>query len=201
MSKATTITNISPLPLGISPRIVIEFLHNHEEIIDLNPIVKERHPIKPPPDVPPKEHHYSWWSITERIRYLPGGIASGEYTHRTGFLDLPNGMVSHVYASLGTGLRTQWILQSGLPDGSGAPGLATDQTPGLFIRVDSELRCKLVLKSFIKKTLQKTHKALLNRLTMKAQGVAASGLNHSMSLQYTESRMLGGSQSLVGIEQ
>lgn len=76
--KKTVFTTISPLPGGISREVVVDFLHNHVEMIDLNPLVKERHPIKPPPKAPEDEMNCIWYSLTDRITYLPGGLASGD---------------------------------------------------------------------------------------------------------------------------
>jgi hypothetical protein len=144
--KLTTITHTSPLPLGITPQVVIDFLRGHEEIIDLSPLVTERHPIPTPPHVSPEEQHYTWWSITERITYLPGDIASGEYTHTAGFLNLSNGMICHAIAPLGTHVRDHWTLQ-------GVDPTISVLTPGssqrLSIRVVSCRRTTTVVSTLI----------------------------------------------------
>lgn len=101
MSKRTTFTTISPLPPGITRDVVVEFLHNHQEMIDLNPLVKERHCIKPPSHATPEEFHCTWYSLTDRISYLPGGLANGDVTYTCAFHDLPNGLQTHCYAPAG----------------------------------------------------------------------------------------------------
>lgn len=83
MSKRTTFTTISPLPAGVSREIVREFLHNHQEMIDLNPLIIERHRISPPADAPQEERQCVWWSLTDKIEYLPGGIATGDVSYST----------------------------------------------------------------------------------------------------------------------
>ena len=40
MLKRSVFTTITPLPAGITRQIVIETLHNHMEMIDLNPLGK-----------------------------------------------------------------------------------------------------------------------------------------------------------------
>ncbi|KAI0204792.1 hypothetical protein F4808DRAFT_311010 [Astrocystis sublimbata] len=170
MSKKTTFTTISPLPAGIPREVVIEFLHNHQEMIDLNPLIVERHPIPPPDHASAEEARCVWWSMTDKISYLPGGLASGEVEYTAAFNDLPNGIQTHVYAPLGLDIRERWSLGGTLPGeplepveiGLGAP------RQGLYLREDVELRCNFVMASFVKKTLKKAHGTLVERLCFKA---------------------------------
>lgn len=136
MSKRTTFTTISPLPPGITREVVVDFLHNHVEMIDLNPLVIERHPILPPSHAPEEEQRCVWWSMTDKISYLPGGVVSGDVTYTAAFNDLPNGIQTHVYAPMGTDIRERWSLNGNLPGeppepvelGIGAPA------QGLYLR-------------------------------------------------------------------
>ncbi|TGJ85829.1 hypothetical protein E0Z10_g2961 [Xylaria hypoxylon] len=179
MSKRTTFTTISPLPAGIPREVVIEFLHNHQEMIDLNPLIIERHPIPPPPHAPEEETRCVWWSMTDKISYLPGGLMSGEVEYTAAFNDLANGVQTHCYAPLGLDIRERWSLGGTLPGeplepveiGLGAP------RQGLYLREDVELRCNFVMASFVKKTLKKAHGTLVDRLCQKA--AVASSRNSS----------------------
>ncbi|KAI0840710.1 hypothetical protein F5Y06DRAFT_228687 [Hypoxylon sp. FL0890] len=170
MSKRSTFTTISPLPPGITREVVISFLHNHVEMIDLNPLVIERHPITPPAHAPAEEKRCVWWSMTDKISYLPGGVVSGDVTYTAAFNDLPTGIQTHVYAPMGTDIRERWTLNGNLPGeplepvelGLGAP------RQGLYLREDVELRCNFVMSSFVKKTLKKAHGTLVERLLQKA---------------------------------
>jgi hypothetical protein len=101
MSKRTTFTTISPLPPGIARDVVVKFLHNHQEMIDLNPLVKERHCIEPPSHATSDELHCTWYSLTDRISCLPGGLANRDVTYTCAFHDLPNGIQTHCYAPAG----------------------------------------------------------------------------------------------------
>lgn len=109
MSKRTTFTTISVLPPGITREVVIDFLHNHEEMIDLNPLVKERHRINPPPHATPDEFHCVWYSLTDKISYLPGGLANGDVTYTCAFHDLPNGIQTHCYAPAGLSMSPSYL--------------------------------------------------------------------------------------------
>ncbi|KAI1470581.1 uncharacterized protein F4812DRAFT_270886 [Daldinia caldariorum] len=178
MSKRSTFTTISPLPAGIKSReVVVAFLHNHVEMIDLNPLVIERHPIDPPAHAPDEERGCAWWSLTDKISYLPGGVVSGDVTYTAAFHDLPDGIQTHVYAPMGTDIRERWSLGGTLPGeppepvelGIGAP------RQGLYLREDVELRCNFVMSSFIKRTLKKAHGVLVDRL------VASAAATHRQS--------------------
>ncbi|KAK6957627.1 hypothetical protein Daesc_000414 [Daldinia eschscholtzii] len=185
MSKRSTFTTISPLPAGLTREVVVEFLHNHVEMIDLNPLVIERHPIDAPAHAPAEERRCAWWSLTDKISYLPGGVVSGDVTYTAAFHDLPNGIQTHVYAPMGTDIRERWSLGGTLPGeppepvelGIGAP------RQGLYLREDVELRCNFVMSSFVKKTLKKAHGVLVERL------VASAAATHRQSAahQRTES--------------
>ncbi|KAI1081610.1 hypothetical protein F5B20DRAFT_49303 [Whalleya microplaca] len=181
MSKRTTFTTISPLPAGISREVVVDFLHDHEEMIDLNPLVIARHPMTPPAHAAAEEKRCIWWTMTDKISYLPGGIATGEVTYTAAFNNLPNGVQTHCYAPMGTDIRERWTLNGTLPGeplqpvelGIGAP------RQGLYLREDVELRCNFMMSAFVKKTLKKAHGALVARLTEKAQMAAAANKGKS----------------------
>ncbi|CAJ2514162.1 Uu.00g022810.m01.CDS01 [Anthostomella pinea] len=171
MSKRTTFTTISPLPAGISRAVVVDFLHNHEEMIDLNPLVIERHPITPPAHAPDEERRCVWWSMTDKISYLPGGFASGDITYTAAFNDLPRGIQTHVYAPMGTDIRERWTLGGTLPGEQPEPvelGLGAPRE-GLYLREDVELRCNFMMSSFVKRTLKKAHGTLVDQLLQKAR--------------------------------
>jgi hypothetical protein len=101
MSKRSVFTTVTPLPSGITRQIVLDFLHNHEEMIDLNPLVKERHPIPTPPYAAADEQDCQWYSLTDKISYLPGGLVTGDVTYTCAFHDLPTGLQTHCYAPAG----------------------------------------------------------------------------------------------------
>ena len=76
MSKRTVYTTVTPLPPGITRETVMACLHDHYLMIDLNPLVEERHPSKAPPNASPEEFHCQWYSLTDRVQYLPGGYST-----------------------------------------------------------------------------------------------------------------------------
>lgn len=177
MSKRSVFTTISPLPAGVTREVVVGFLHNHLEMIDLNPLVKERHPIKPPPDAPVDELKCIWYSLTDRITYLPGGLASGDISYTCAFHDLPNGIQTHCRAPLNVDIKEKWTLCGTLPGEPAEPvelGIGAPAT-GLYIREDVDLRCNLLMTGFVKKNLKKSHATLVDHLVEKARLATLSG--------------------------
>merc|ERR1711964_923839 len=86
----TIFTTITPLPAGVSRQTVLDTLHDHLEMIDLNPAHTERHRINPPPEATPEEYHCTWYQITDMISYLPG--YKGKVSFKACFHDLASGL-------------------------------------------------------------------------------------------------------------
>lgn len=179
MSKRTVFTTITALPAGITRETVIETLHSHVEMIDLNPLVEERHPIKAPAKASPEEFHCIWYSLTDKVSYLPGGLISGKVTYQACFHDLVNGLQTHCYAPMGLDIKGKWSLGGTLPHepkeaveiGLGAP------KNGLWLREDVDMRCNMLMTSFVKKTLKKAHLTLVERLVEKSHLLEAESHN------------------------
>ncbi|QSZ32626.1 hypothetical protein DSL72_002205 [Monilinia vaccinii-corymbosi] len=171
MSKRTIFTTVTPLPTGITREAVMETLHSHVEMIDLNPLVEERHPISPPPNATAEEHHCLWYSLTDLVQYLPGGLMPGKVSYTCCFHDLENGVQTHCYAPLGLNIRGKWTLGGSLPGEPIAPVEMGAGVPlhGLWLREDVDMKCNIIMTSFVKKTLKKSHLALVDRLVHKAQ--------------------------------
>jgi hypothetical protein len=165
----TIFTTITPLPPGVSRETVLETLHDHLEMIDLNPTHTERHRINPPPEATPEEYHCTWYQITDKISYLPG--VSGSVSFKTCFHDLANGMQNHVYAPMGLDIKEKWTLGGNLPGepiqpaeiGIGAP------ISGLYLREDVEMKCNFLMTRFVKKQLKDALGTLVARLLVKTQ--------------------------------
>ncbi|KAG0649089.1 hypothetical protein D0Z07_4229 [Hyphodiscus hymeniophilus] len=171
MSKRTVFTTLTPLPPSISRQTVMDTLHSHTEMIDLNPLVEERHVIKPPPVATAEEYHCVWYSLTDRVSYLPGGLMNGSVTYSACFHDLHNGLQTHCYAPMGLNIKGKWTLGGSLPGEPVAPvelGLGAPIS-GLYLREDVDMKCNIMMTSFVKKTLKKAHAHLVDRLLVKAQ--------------------------------
>ncbi|KAL1839057.1 hypothetical protein VTJ49DRAFT_1921 [Mycothermus thermophilus] len=175
MSKRTVFTTITPLPPGVTRQVVLDFLHDHVEMIDLNPLVKERHPIPTPPHAEPDEVNCKWFSLTDKISYLPG--VNGDVTYTCAFNALPTGVQTHCYAPAGLNIRERWTVGGFLPGEPRQPvelGLKVPPT-GLYLREDVDMRCNVIMTSFVKKTLKRSHATLVERLKIRAEIAASSG--------------------------
>ncbi|KXH67347.1 hypothetical protein CSAL01_13432 [Colletotrichum salicis] len=189
MSKRTTFTTISPLPPGISRDAVLAFLHNHIEMIDLNPLIKERHLITAPANAPPEEHACAWYSLTDEISYLPGGLATGNVSYTCCFHDLPTGLQTHCYAPMGLEIRDKWTVAGSLPGEPVEPvelGIGAPLT-GLYIREDVDMRCNVFTTSFVKKTLKKSHVLLVDRLKSKVHRIVIAAAHQRHGSQNSPS--------------
>ncbi|KAM0253289.1 hypothetical protein ACHAQJ_007343 [Trichoderma viride] len=185
MSKRTVFTSITPLPPGISRQTAIDFLHNHHDMIDLNPLVQDRHVIPPPPHALPEEHVCTWYSITDQISYLPGGLVTGAVSYTAAFHDLPTGLQTHCHAPMGVDLREKWSVAGSEPGEEPEPmelGLGAPRT-GLYIREDVIITCNMVMAGFIKKTIKKAHGTLVEALSLKATTPNAQPVESYMQQQ------------------
>ncbi|OAP62104.1 hypothetical protein AYL99_04307 [Fonsecaea erecta] len=172
MPKRTLFTNITPLPPQVSREVAIAMLHNHDEMIELNPLVIEHHPIKTPRDAPADEFlDCAWQELTDKIHYLPGGMMKGKVSYKACFHDTPNGLQTHIYAPMGLDIREKWSIGGSLPGEPPEPrelGIEVPRT-GLYIREDGDMRCNMLLTSFVRKNLDNSHKVLVERILKKAE--------------------------------
>jgi hypothetical protein len=111
----TVFTTITPLPSNITRETVLATLHDHLEMIDLNPSHEERHMVKPPPEASPEEYHCQWYAIIDKISYLPAGMYKGKVSFKACFHDLSTGLQTHVYAPMGIDIKEKWTLGGNLP--------------------------------------------------------------------------------------
>ena len=137
-------------------------------MIDLNPLVTERHPIRPPPSATAEEAHCQWYSISDRISYLPG--VHGSLTFLGCFHDLPDGLQTHILAPMGLDMKGRWTLGGSLPGEPRQPqelGLGVPKQ-GLWLKEDVEMKCNFAMTRFVRKTTEKAHGTLVDRLVEKA---------------------------------
>jgi hypothetical protein len=160
---------------------VLATLHDHFEMIDMNPLVIDRRRLPEAPSyAEPDETKSTWYEITDIIEYLPGGLAKGKVSYCGCFHDMPDGLQTHIHAPMGLELRSRWKLGGVLP---GEPpeaielGLDVPRT-GLYLREDVEMKCNIILTPFVKKTLKKAHHGVVAHMIQKAESanVSTTGL-------------------------
>ncbi|KAF2202312.1 hypothetical protein GQ43DRAFT_455181 [Delitschia confertaspora ATCC 74209] len=170
MSKTSVFTTITPLPAGITRQSVIDTYHNHLEMIDLNPLVVDRFQCKPPSYATAEELHAIWYTIKDKVSYLPGNLATGSVSYHACFHNLPTGLQTHVYAPLGLDIQAKWSVGGSLP---GEPRQVAElglriPREGLYLREDVKMKCNVLMSGFVKKTFKESHKHLVGRLVGKA---------------------------------
>lgn len=170
----------------------MDALRDHYLMIDLNPLVQERHPIKPPSNATAEEYNCQWYSITDRVQYLPGGLLSGKVTYSACLHDLPDGLQTHVYAPMGLDIKEKWSLGGTLPGEPAQPVELGINAPlhGLYLREDIDMRCNIVMSSFVKKTLKKAHARLVERMVAKSHLAEAVAHNERLSEQQLSPSMV-----------
>ncbi|KAK2879412.1 hypothetical protein FQN49_000901 [Arthroderma sp. PD_2] len=171
MNKRSVFTSVTPLPHYITREMVVRTLHEHSEMIKLNPLVIDFKRCSPPSNAPPDEFHCVWYELTDKVQYLPGGLLSGNVSYKACFHDLPSGLQTHVYAPTGLDIQEKWSVGGNMP---GEPretvelGLSGAPREGLYLREDVNMRCNVLATGFVKKTLRKAHGVLVDRLLLKA---------------------------------
>ncbi|KAH7314060.1 hypothetical protein BKA65DRAFT_571205 [Rhexocercosporidium sp. MPI-PUGE-AT-0058] len=184
MSKRTVFTTLTPLPPGP---------HRNDRS---EPSRHRKTPDQTPPNATPEEYHCVWYSLTDRVQYLPGGLASGQVTYTCCFHDLKDGLQTHCYAPMGLDIKGKWTLGGSLPGEPIAPvelGLGAP-LHGLWLREDVDMRCNIMMGGFVKKTLKKAHSSLVGRLLVKSQIQEAAAKNKALNDRIL-SGSFGGSQT------
>ncbi|KAF2835409.1 hypothetical protein M501DRAFT_988936 [Patellaria atrata CBS 101060] len=183
LSKRSVYTNITPIPHSIPRQLAIDILHSHSEVITLNPLVLEHHPIKAPRDAAADEFYATWYEITQRIQFVPGigKMGSGKISFKGVFHDMPWGLQTHVYAPMNVDLRNKWRIagnQPGEPPETQELGLGAP-SDGLYLREDIEIKCNVTMISFVKAELKAASKVMVERMVKKAE-LLDSGVLHAM---------------------
>ncbi|OAA58368.1 hypothetical protein SPI_06441 [Niveomyces insectorum RCEF 264] len=182
--KRTIFTSITPLPPAASRTVILAFLHDYEAMIDLNPLVTERHRIPPPPNADKDEAACIWYQLTDAIAmpWITSPAASpslrsksasntsrGNVSYTCVFHPLVDGVQTHCRAPFGVDIRDRWTIGGTVPGEPRQPlelGLEALGAPheGLYLREDVDLRCNRLMAGFVKRTLKKSHTTLAARL-------------------------------------
>jgi hypothetical protein len=184
LRKKEVYTHITPIPSHIPRQLAIDILHSHSEVITVNPLVLEHHPIKAPRDAASDEYYATWYEITERIQFMPGlgKMGSGKISFKGCFHDMPWGIQTHIHAPMNIDMRNNWRIcgnQPGEPPeakelGIGAPA------EGLYLREDIEIKCNVAMVSFVKSQMKAASKVMVDRMIRKAELLDAGVLQAMM---------------------
>jgi hypothetical protein len=122
---------------------------------------------------------------------------SGKVSYDACFHDLENGLQTHVYAPMGLNIKGKWTLGGSLPGEPVAPVELGVGAPlsGLWLREDVDMKCNIMMTSFVKKTLKKAHSKLVDRLLVKAQILDAAIKNQQLETNKLYGGSFNGSQA------
>ncbi|KAH6642440.1 hypothetical protein C7974DRAFT_409000 [Boeremia exigua] len=182
MPKTVVFTTMTPLPAGITRKSVLDMYKDHLAMIDLNPLVVERYKCKPPNYAPTSEYYATWYTIKDKVSYLPGGLATGSVSYHAVFHDFPDCLETHVYAPLGLDIRGKWSVGGSLP---GEPREHVDHSvsvprAGLYIREEVKMTCSKLLLGFVKKTFKDSHSYLVEKLVERAHILESNFANERL---------------------
>jgi hypothetical protein len=184
MGKRVLFTTITPLPANIPRKLATALLQNHKEMIELNPLVIEHHPIKAPKNAAADEFFAVWHEMTDRVQYVPGmgKLASSKVSYKGVFHDMPWGLQTHIYAPLGLDIRDKWQIRGNQPGEPREARELGDKAPhdGLYLREDVDMTCPRMMVGFVKKNLINAHAVLVDRLLKKAELLDAGVLQAMM---------------------
>lgn len=176
----TLFTTIEPIPSHIPRQLAIELLQSHGELITLNPLVLEYFPIKAPRDAPNDEYYSTWYEIHQRIQFVPGigKMGSSKISFRGCFHDMPWGVQTHMYVPFGVDLRHKYQIKGNQPGEPPEPKELGSNAPseGLYLRVDTQIKCNMTMLSFVKKEQKAASKTMLDRMLKKAELIDAGVL-------------------------
>ena len=180
---------VTPLPATITRERVISTLHNHAEMIELNPLVVRYDRIKVPAHAPAEEFPWAWFQLTDKLFRFPRRMVFGEVTYKASFNDLPHGLQTHVYAPGGLDIKTKWTVEGQVINeprehDNSSPNGAPRET--LYLREDVDMRCHMLMTTFVRRTLRNAHDGLVKELIANAgaprrRGENAAGGSHSRS--------------------
>jgi hypothetical protein len=184
MGKRVLFTTITPLPPHIPRKLAIALLQNHKEMIELNPLVIDHHPIKAPKNAAADEFFAVWHEMTDRVQYVPGmgKLASSKVSYKGVFHDMPWGLQTHIYAPLGLDIRDKWQIRGNQPGEPREARELGDTAPhdGLYLREEVDMTCPRMMVGFVKKNLVNAHAVLVDRLLKKAELLDAGVLQSMM---------------------
>lgn len=112
----------------------------------------------------------TWYELTDEIQYIPGTSMKGEVTYKAGFYDLPLGLQTHCFAPAGVDISAKWSVggnAAGEQPEAYEMGVEKPRS-GLYIREEVELKCNVLLSSFVKKNMSKSHKVLVDTMVRSA---------------------------------
>ena len=145
----------SPLNQSISFAEILSALHNHSQMITLNPLVISHVPA---PTDNSETSVSTTYSITERISYLPFHLWDSEFTFTASFENTSSGLDTVTHAPAGVDLDSRWKVLS-----VGAL-LGRNDHKGCWLEETVKVTCSILLMPYVKSSMKGSHAELRRRL-------------------------------------
>jgi hypothetical protein len=172
MQRQSELSSFTLLDSSFSEKTIIDKLHDHGAMIEQNPLVIHYERCQPPADAPDEPLNV-WYTLTDRLDYLPRGLLQGRIRYLASFRNTPRGLQTHIYAPLGVHIRNEWSVYSNRTGAEAEPELK-DKPEGLYLREKVELQCPLGTSFFVRRNIEKSHSTLVARL------VARNNVNNDL---------------------
>jgi len=142
---------------------VVSIMHDHENFIRLNPLVREIELVAtqntpfPLPDEgplpPPPENPNEVWKTYEVVDEIPrlGGLWTQRVEYTTALCNLENGMKGVTDPGAGVHIEGDWLIEKG-EDGK------------LMLKETVKVECNVILMPLIKFTLNSSHDDMHQRI-------------------------------------
>lgn len=186
LNTSHSTTNIRLLPAHITRDDAIRYLHQPENILNLNANLVTATKLaatsvehaefyrgeaeQDRPGAGEDARATPIYNVVEReggkTGKTEGGLYSGlakrlvgdEVRYRMGLRATPDGLVMISHAMMGVWSRTTWTVRTAVESDEGFPGSGT----GLVVQETGELRCNRMLMGFIKTTMEQSHEKLVD---------------------------------------
>lgn len=145
---------IDPVPADIEPKSVTSFLHDHDAVIGLSPVVT-RHEIQ---DRNP-ESGWIKYEVSETVPMLPFGLWKRSHTFHCSFKDKQDGVTTFVEAAMGINSEANYTIRVSEHENEG-PGWVLDES----IETTCNFLVKFIVQSNMLQVRKKMHQQLFDEL-------------------------------------
>lgn len=156
---------IDPIPADLEPKSVTTFLHDHDGVIGLSPVVT-RHEIR---DRNP-ETGWIKYEVSETVPMLPFGLWKRSHTFHCSFKDKQDGVTTFVEAVMG--INSEAIYTVRVSEGQ-------DEGTGWVLDESIETSCNFLVKWVVQSNMlqvrKKMHQQLFDELRRRQKGSGKNG--------------------------
>ncbi len=172
MMRTTKYTIINPLLADVLCQLIIDMLHSHDKIIELNLLVLKHHFVKVLNDTFSDEYFLTWHEITEHLQYI------SKMTFKKVFHNMPWGLQTHIYVLTEINLKNKYQIKGSQLN---KPQMLWElsnksSVDELYLQENVKIMCNFIIISYVKKNVQKVLTVLIAQMLKKAKLLDAEQL-------------------------